>query len=58
MVFSIEDIETMPNRNDYKKTAKTVFVETLIDTINRSWGLQPIVLPPPPLGHPPYCDNP
>jgi hypothetical protein len=33
------------------------FVETLIETNNRSWGLQHFVLPPPPLGHPPYCDN-
>jgi hypothetical protein len=28
------------------------FVEILKETINRSWGLQHIVLPPPPLGHP------
>jgi hypothetical protein len=34
------------------------FVELLIETISRSWGLQHVVLPPPPLGHPPYCDNP
>ena len=33
-------------------------VETLIATINRSWGLQHIVLPPPPLGQPPIAITP
>jgi hypothetical protein len=33
----------------------TGFVETLIETINRSWRFQHIVLPPPPLGHPPIA---
>ena len=37
---------------------KIGFVETLIETINRSWGLKPIVLPPPPLGHPPIAITP
>jgi hypothetical protein len=33
-------------------------VETLIETINRSWGLQHIVLPPSPPGHPPVAITP
>ena len=33
--------------------SKRGFVETLIETNNRSWGLQHFMLPPPLLGHPP-----
>ena len=33
-------------------------VEILIETNNRSWGLQHFMLPPPPLGHPPVAITP
>jgi hypothetical protein len=33
-------------------------VEILIETNNRSWGLQLFMLPPPPLGHPPIAITP
>ena len=31
--------------------------EILRETCSRSWGLQHFMLPPPPLGHPPYWDS-
>jgi hypothetical protein len=31
--------------------------ELLIETNNRSWGLQFFMVPPPVLGHPPYSEN-
>jgi hypothetical protein len=43
--------------SEFRITVRSGSVEILIETNNRSWGLQLFMLPPPPLGHPPYCDN-